>query len=149
MQLTRAAFVAAWNRGNNAEAGKIADSAMEQAPAIVKAAHRDPLAEVQRQLDEDPMSVNAVDEVTGRSQKMPAMDVLGGGDDGMRSAPSVKDVEVSAAPEPSDVLWENLELDEAHETKWERIGFCVITLLIVFGAGATITLGDFTRPETE
>ena len=48
MQLTRAAYVAAWKRRDIAEAEKIEVAAMERAPAIVRAAYRKDLHTYER-----------------------------------------------------------------------------------------------------
>ena len=56
----------------------------------------------------------------------------------MRSAPKVSEVEVVSAPEPSEVLWDNLELDDIHERRWVWIGRFVQSIFILLACGITV-----------
>ena len=47
-------------------------------------------------------------------------------------------VEAMEAPEPSEVLWQNLELDDAHETKVERRGWAAIVATLCLGLSLTL-----------
>ena len=48
-------------------------------------------------------------------------------------------VVVESAPEPSEVLWENLQLDDEHESRVELVSTVMTVLLVLFGLGILIT----------
>ena len=47
-------------------------------------------------------------------------------------------VELRTAPEPSEVIWENLELSDEWEEKAERFSYAVVTIEIVLGLMAIV-----------
>lgn len=49
-------------------------------------------------------------------------------------------VKVSAAPEPDEILWGNLELNFDHEVRAKRVGMLVISSLCVLGAACIVAL---------
>ena len=47
-------------------------------------------------------------------------------------------VELRTAPEPSEVIWENLELSDEHEQKMEKISYAVVSAEILVGLMAIV-----------
>ena len=58
-------------------------------------------------------------------------------------------VEAVSAPEPSEVIWENLELDDAHEQRAEKIGYAVVAAQIFVGAVLIILVRWAISEETQ
>ncbi|KAL1525526.1 hypothetical protein AB1Y20_020382 [Prymnesium parvum] len=56
------------------------------------------------------------------------------------SAKKGQEVLVRAAPEPDEILWENLQLDDQHQRRAEHIHSGAITVLCLFGAGLILSL---------
>ena len=48
-------------------------------------------------------------------------------------------VVVESAPEPSEVLWENLQLDDEHESRVELVSTVLTVLLVLFGLVILVT----------
>lgn len=49
-------------------------------------------------------------------------------------------VEAVPAPEPSEVVWQNLELDDKHESRQLRLGLAIITFIVVVGVAVTLVV---------
>ena len=49
---------------------------------------------------------------------------------------------IAPAPEPDEILWENFELDDNHQRKWQMINFTVVAVLLILSAYSFVYLRD-------